>query len=56
MVSAGGCVPDSVFWSVISVVVGRLFGAKCDKCGRMFEKTDMVMRARTKIYHLDCFR
>ncbi|KAK8403393.1 hypothetical protein O3P69_000479 [Scylla paramamosain] len=34
----------------------RLFGAKCDKCGRMFEKTDMVMRARTKIYHLDCFR
>lgn len=34
----------------------RLFGAKCDKCGRMFEKTDLVMRARTKIYHLDCFR
>ncbi|CAL4227814.1 unnamed protein product, partial [Meganyctiphanes norvegica] len=34
----------------------RLFGAKCDECGRMFEKTDLVMRARTKIYHLDCFR
>ncbi|CAL4101885.1 unnamed protein product, partial [Meganyctiphanes norvegica] len=34
----------------------RLFGAKCDKCERMFEKTDLVMRARTKIYHLDCFR
>ncbi|CAL4066101.1 unnamed protein product, partial [Meganyctiphanes norvegica] len=34
----------------------RLFGAKCDKCDRIFEKTDLVMRARTKIYHLDCFR
>ncbi|XP_063596675.1 insulin gene enhancer protein ISL-1-like [Penaeus indicus] len=34
----------------------RLFGAKCDKCGSVFTRTDMVMRARSKIFHLDCFR
>nr|CAH7744123.1 unnamed protein product [Callosobruchus chinensis] len=34
----------------------RLFGAKCDKCGSSFSKSDFVMRAKTKIYHIDCFR
>ncbi|KAL9931052.1 LIM1_Isl and LIM2_Isl domain-containing protein tup isoform 1-T1 [Glossina fuscipes fuscipes] len=34
----------------------RLFGAKCDKCGNAFSKNDFVMRAKTKIFHLDCFR
>ncbi|XP_069948544.1 insulin gene enhancer protein ISL-1-like isoform X2 [Cherax quadricarinatus] len=34
----------------------RLFGAKCDKCGGGFSRSDMVMRARSKIFHLDCFR
>ncbi|XP_018012456.2 insulin gene enhancer protein ISL-1 [Hyalella azteca] len=34
----------------------RLFGAKCDKCVQMFDRKDLVMRARSKIYHLDCFR
>ncbi|KAF2350828.1 Zinc finger LIM-type [Trinorchestia longiramus] len=34
----------------------RLFGAKCDKCLLMFDRKDLVMRARSKIYHLDCFR
>lgn len=33
----------------------RLFGTKCDKCGRSFSKNDYVMRAKTKIYHIDCF-
>ncbi|KAF2882427.1 hypothetical protein ILUMI_23746 [Ignelater luminosus] len=34
----------------------RLFGAKCDKCGSSFSKSDFVMRAKSKIYHIDCFR
>ncbi|XP_022837549.1 insulin gene enhancer protein ISL-1 isoform X1 [Spodoptera litura] len=34
----------------------RLFGTKCDKCGSSFSKNDFVMRAKTKIYHIDCFR
>ncbi|XP_011559702.3 insulin gene enhancer protein ISL-1 isoform X3 [Plutella xylostella] len=34
----------------------RLFGTKCDKCGASFSKNDFVMRAKTKIYHIDCFR
>lgn len=34
----------------------RLFGTKCDKCGCSFSKNDFVMRAKTKIYHLECFR
>ncbi|XP_023217649.1 insulin gene enhancer protein ISL-1 isoform X3 [Centruroides vittatus] len=34
----------------------RLFGAKCAKCNQGFSKTDFVMRARNKIYHIDCFR
>ncbi|GFG35292.1 hypothetical protein Cfor_01350, partial [Coptotermes formosanus] len=33
-----------------------LFGTKCDKCGLSFSKTDFVMRAKTKIYHIECFR
>ncbi|XP_059474123.1 insulin gene enhancer protein isl-1 isoform X2 [Neocloeon triangulifer] len=34
----------------------KLFGTKCDKCGQSFSKNDFVMRAKTKIYHIDCFR
>ncbi|XP_056643441.1 insulin gene enhancer protein ISL-1 isoform X1 [Diorhabda carinulata] len=34
----------------------RLFGTKCDKCGLSFSKSDFVMRAKSKIYHIDCFR
>ncbi len=34
----------------------RLFGAKCDKCMRSFGKSDYVMRAKNKIFHLECFR
>uniref|UniRef100_T1JEV2 Insulin gene enhancer protein ISL-1 n=1 Tax=Strigamia maritima TaxID=126957 RepID=T1JEV2_STRMM len=34
----------------------RLFGTKCAKCSSGFTKTDFVMRARAKIYHIDCFR
>lgn len=34
----------------------RLFGTKCDKCGCSFSKSDFVMRAKTKIYHIECFR
>lgn len=34
----------------------RLFGAKCDKCGSIFSKNDYVMRAKNKIYHIECFR
>ena len=34
----------------------RLFGAKCDKCGHQFGKNDYVMRAKNRIFHLECFR
>ena len=34
----------------------RLFGTKCAKCSQGFSKNDCVMRARNKIYHIDCFR
>ncbi|GAB6032470.1 Insulin protein enhancer protein isl-1 [Chamberlinius hualienensis] len=34
----------------------RLFGAKCSKCNMGFSKNDFVMRARSKIFHIDCFR
>ncbi|XP_046661681.1 insulin gene enhancer protein isl-1 isoform X4 [Homalodisca vitripennis] len=34
----------------------RLFGTKCDKCNQSFSKNDFVMRAKTKIYHIECFR
>ncbi|KAK3717876.1 hypothetical protein QZH41_014875, partial [Actinostola sp. cb2023] len=34
----------------------RLFGTKCAKCLQNFSKNDFVMRARNKIYHIDCFR
>lgn len=34
----------------------RLFGAKCDKCNLLFNKNELVMRAKTKIYHKECFR
>ena len=33
----------------------RLFGTKCDKCFRSFGKNDFVMRAKNKIFHLECF-
>lgn len=34
----------------------RLFGAKCDKCLRPFDKNEFVMRAKNKIFHTECFR
>ena len=34
----------------------RLFGTKCEKCHHSFGKTDFVMRAKNKIFHLECFR
>lgn len=32
------------------------FGVKCFKCSNGFNKTDFVMRAKSKIFHLECFR
>ncbi|PAV58620.1 hypothetical protein WR25_06139 [Diploscapter pachys] len=35
----------------------KLFGTKCLKCGRSFEKSEMVMRAGSHhVLHIDCFR
>ncbi|XP_073825152.1 insulin gene enhancer protein isl-1-like isoform X2 [Musca autumnalis] len=33
-----------------------LFGTNCDKCGNSFSKSDFVMRAKKKIFHIECFR
>lgn len=34
----------------------HLFGTKCDKCGCTVSKGDLVIRAKTKVFHVDCFR
>ncbi|KAJ3603451.1 hypothetical protein NHX12_028197, partial [Muraenolepis orangiensis] len=34
----------------------RLYGVKCAKCNIGFSKNDFVMRARAKVYHIECFR
>ncbi|XP_072838050.1 insulin gene enhancer protein ISL-2 [Pogona vitticeps] len=34
----------------------RLFGIKCAKCATGFSSSDLVMRARDNVYHLECFR
>ncbi|GBL95123.1 Insulin gene enhancer protein ISL-1 [Araneus ventricosus] len=34
----------------------RLFGIKCARCNVSFSRNDFVMRARNKIYHIECFR
>eukprot|EP00076_Gallus_gallus_P015468 XP_015134510.1 insulin gene enhancer protein ISL-2 isoform X2 [Gallus gallus] len=35
---------------------GRLFGIKCAQCRAAFSSSDLVMRARDHVYHLECFR
>ena len=37
---------------IISNILFRLFGTKCEKCRRSFGKNDFVMRAKNKIFHL----
>lgn len=34
----------------------RLFWANCDRCHHSFTKTDYVMKAKNKLYHMQCFR
>ncbi|XP_040018462.2 insulin gene enhancer protein ISL-2B isoform X1 [Gasterosteus aculeatus] len=34
----------------------RLFGIKCAKCNMGFCSSDLVMRARDNVYHVECFR
>ncbi|KAM8876387.1 insulin gene enhancer protein ISL-3 isoform 1-T1 [Synchiropus picturatus] len=34
----------------------RLFGIKCAKCNLGFSSSDLVMRARDHVYHIECFR
>ncbi|XP_001362509.2 insulin gene enhancer protein ISL-2 [Monodelphis domestica] len=34
----------------------RLFGIKCAKCKVGFSSSDLVMRARENVYHIECFR
>ncbi|XP_078540772.1 insulin gene enhancer protein ISL-2 [Lissotriton helveticus] len=34
----------------------RLFGVKCAQCGLGFSSSDLVMRARERVYHMECFR
>ncbi|XP_041853321.1 insulin gene enhancer protein isl-2a isoform X1 [Melanotaenia boesemani] len=34
----------------------RLFGIKCAKCNMGFCSSDLVMRARDSVYHMECFR
>lgn len=34
----------------------RLFSIKCDKCGFSCRRNDFVMRAKSKVFHLECFK
>ncbi|XP_042329935.1 insulin gene enhancer protein ISL-2-like [Sceloporus undulatus] len=34
----------------------RLFGVKCGSCSGPFGSSDLVMRARERVFHLECFR
>lgn len=34
----------------------RLFGVKCAQCRVGFSSSDLVMRARDSVYHIECFR
>merc|ERR1719211_792820 len=34
----------------------RLYSARCSACHSVFTKNDFVMRAKTKMFHLECFR
>lgn len=34
----------------------RLFGIKCAQCQVGFSSSDLVMRARDSVYHIECFR
>uniref|UniRef100_A0A8D0KR04 ISL LIM homeobox 2 n=1 Tax=Strix occidentalis caurina TaxID=311401 RepID=A0A8D0KR04_STROC len=34
----------------------KLFGIKCAQCRAAFSSSDLVMRARDHVYHLECFR
>lgn len=36
--------------------ISRLFGIKCAKCNLGFSSSDLVMRARDNVYHIECFR
>ena len=33
-----------------------MFGTRCAKCQARFARNDLVMRARSHIFHVDCFR
>ena len=33
----------------------RLFVAKCHKCSLCLKRNDLVMKSKSKVYHLDCF-
>ena len=37
------------------IVFSRLFGAKCGRCNLGFSKSDFVMRAKDRIFHVGCF-
>lgn len=37
-------------------IFSRLFGIKCAKCNMGFCSSDLVMRARDNVYHMECFR
>jgi len=34
----------------------RLYSVRCASCGTVFTKNDFVMRAKTKMFHKECFR
>lgn len=43
-------------YNTIFLFIYRLYGIKCAKCNIGFSKNDFVMRARSKVYHIECFR
>ena len=54
----GGFCSDLIIMRTILYVLPnfRLYSARCSACQNVFTKNDFVMRAKTKMFHLECFR
>lgn len=51
-----GTINANSFFFFFNRIYFRLYGIKCSKCNIGFSKNDFVMRARSKVYHIECFR
>lgn len=46
---------NSLIWLHVSVILGRRYGTKCGGCAQGISPSDLVRKARSKVFHLNCF-